>query len=491
MIAVWTIVLPTLTGILCLVFKSSRLTEWIHLVGSTLTAGIGLYIVYVVETSGSITSTTHLFYMDALSAIIVAIISIIGFAAALHSVGYVRNEVMHGIFDHKQAKHYYFWFQLFIGTMMMVTVFNNLGLLWVSIEATTIVSSFLIMIYRKGEALEAAWKYLMICSAGIVLALLGIILFYMSSIEALGSSNQVLDWTVLSNPHLHLQPGLVKLGFVFILIGFGTKIGLAPMHFWLPDAHSQAPSPVSALLSGVLLNCALLGLIRFGIVAENTLGGHFVQNLLIGFGLLSVIAALPFILVQHDYKRMLAFSTVEHMGIIVLAIGIGGVLGFSAAVLQMFNHAMGKSLLFLSSGNISQKYRSKHIARVSGVIHHMPFTGITLLVGTLAIVGVPPFSIFTSEFAIFNAGFNEGHTLVTSILILLIAIIFAAMIFHINKMTFGGDIKGRNITGELSRWSTIPLLIPLAFVVTFGTYEPNTVNVLIHQATHILLGGRI
>jgi hydrogenase-4 component F len=491
MIAVWTIVLPTLTSIFCVLSQNRRIVEWGHLVGSILTAGTGLYLVYAVKIAGHIISPNHLFYMDALSAIIVAIISIVGLAAALHSIGYVRNEVTHGVFDLTQVRHYYFWFHLFIGTMMMVTVFNNLGLLWVSIEATTIVSSFLIVIYRKGEALEAAWKYLMICSAGIVLALLGIILFYMSSVQALGASNQMLDWTVLSNPYLHLQPGLVKLAFIFILIGFGTKIGLAPMHFWLPDAHSQAPSPVSALLSGVLLNCALLGLIRFGIVAENTLGGHFIQHLLIGFGLLSIIAALPFILVQHDYKRMLAFSTVEHMGIIVLAIGIGGVLGFSAAVLQMFNHAMGKSLLFLSSGNINQKYRSKQIARVTGVIHDMPFTGIALFVGTLAIVGVPPFSIFTSEFAIFNAGFHEGHGVVTSILILLIAAVFAAMIFHINKMTFGVGGRERFLNAKLSRWSTVPLLIPFIFVVVFGVYEPNTADVLIHQATQILLGGKL
>ncbi len=490
MIAVWTMVLPILTSIFCLFASNRRIIEWIHIVGSVLTTAMGLWIVYDIMVYGRITSKNQLFSVDALSAIVISIIAIVGLTCALHSIGYVRNEQLHGMFVQTQVRNYYFWFHLFIATMMMVTIFNNMGLLWVSIEATTIVSSFLIAVYRKGEALEATWKYLMICSSGIVLALLGIIIFYLSSIDALGVSNQVLNWTILSNPHLKLQPGLVKLAFIFIMIGFGTKIGLAPMHFWLPDAHSQAPAPVSALLSGVLLNCAMLGLVRFGIVAENTLGGHFIQHLFISFGLISIIVALPFILVQHDFKRMLAFSTVEHMRIIAVAIGIGGILGFSAAALQMFNHAMGKSLLFLSSGNIGQKYGTKQIHRVAGVIHNMPFTGFIFLIGVLAISGIPPFNVFTSEFAIFTAGFSAGHPVVTSMMIALVACIFVGMIFHVNKMTFGIDPRGRITKGELSLWTTAPLMIPLLFVVLLGVYEPTALTTIIHQATLIMLGGK-
>lgn len=461
----------------------------LHLVGSITTSFIGFLLVWKVAMHGSITSQNQFFHIDALSAVILTIISIVSLTTSLHSIGYIRHEQQEGLLNVRQTRQYYMLYHLFIATMVFVAVVNNMGLLWVGIEATTVVSAFLVAIYKKGEALEATWKYLMICSAGIAFALLGVIILYASSIAKLGSSNEVLNWTILSNSHLVLQPDLVALSFVFIMVGFGTKVGLAPMHFWLPDAHSQAPSPVSALLSGVLLNCAMLGLIRFGIVAENTIHGHLIQHLFIGFGLLSVFVAFPFILVQTDFKRMLAFSTVEHMGIIAVALGIGGPIGYSAALLQMFNHSMGKSMLFLTAGNVNQKYKSKQIPRVFGLLRTMPFTGFVFLVGTLAITGVPPFNMFTSEFSIFVAGFRQGHAVTTSVLILFIAFIFAAMMFHMMKMIFGEDVRERMTTGEVSRWTAIPLVLPLFFVVILGLYMPASFIKLIHQASLILAGG--
>ncbi|MFB5191889.1 hydrogenase 4 subunit F [Alicyclobacillus fastidiosus] len=487
--ALLAVMVPTVTGILSFIISPARLREFIHLVGSIATSLIGLMLVWEVAKNGSITSQNQFFHVDALSAVILMIISIVSLTTSIHSVGYIRHEQQEGLLSGRQTRQYYMFYHLFIATMVLVTVVNNMGLLWVGIEATTVVSAFLVAIYKKGEALEATWKYLMICSAGIALALLGVIILYASSIAKLGASNQVLNWTVLSNANLMLQPNLVALSFVFIMVGFGTKVGLAPMHFWLPDAHSQAPSPVSALLSGVLLNCAMLGLIRFGIVAENTLHGQLIQHLFIGFGLLSVILAFPFILVQRDFKRMLAYSTVEHMGIIAVALGIGGALGYTAALLQMFNHSIGKSMLFLSAGNVNQKYRSKQMPRVLAMLRIMPFTGVVFLVGTLAITGVPPFNIFTSEFSIFVAGFQQGHAVATSVLILFIAFIFAAMMFQVMKMIFGEEVGERVTRGEVSRWSVIPLVLPMAFVVAYGLYIPASFTQLIHHASYILAGG--
>ena len=489
MTALLSVMVPTVTGLLAMAISHARLRELIHLLGSIVTSVIGLDLAWKVVANGPMISLHQFFYVDALSAVILIIIAIVSLTTSLHSIGYIRHEQQEGQLNSRQTRQYYMLYHLFIATMILVAVVNNMGLLWVSIEATTVVSAFLIAIYRKGEALEATWKYLMICSAGIAFALLGVIILYASSIEKHGASNQVLNWTILSNSHLMLQPDLVALAFVFIMVGFGTKVGLAPMHFWLPDAHSQAPSPVSALLSGVLLNCAMLGLIRFGIVAENTIHGALIQHLFIGFGLLSVFVAFPFILVQQDFKRMLAFSTVEHMGIIAVALGIGGTLGYSAALLQMLNHSMGKSMLFLSAGNVNQKYKTKQMTRVVGLLRMMPFTGLVFLIGMLAITGVPPFNIFTSEFTIFVAGFQQGHAVVTSILIFLIALIFAAMIFHVIKMVFGVDERERLSVGEVSKWTAIPLLLPLSFVVVFGLYIPHVLFQLIHHAALIMVGG--
>lgn len=489
MIALLAIVVPTVTGILAIIISQPRWREIVHLAGSIITSLIAFVLVWEVAKNGSLTSQNEFFYVDALSAVILLIISLVSLTTSIHSIGYIRHEQQEGLLNDRQVRQYYMFYHLFIATMVLVAVVNNMGLLWVGIEATTVVSAFLVAIYKKGEALEATWKYLMICSAGIAFALLGVIILYASSIANFGASNQVLNWTVLSRSHLLLQPNLVALSFVFIMVGFGTKVGLAPMHFWLPDAHSQAPSPVSALLSGVLLNCAMLGLMRFGIVAENALHGQLIQHLFIGFGLLSVIVAFPFILVQQNFKRMLAFSTVEHMGIIAVALGIGGPLGYGAALLQMFNHSMGKSLLFLAAGNVNQKYKSKQMPRVFALLRIMPFTGVVFLVGTLAITGVPPFNIFTSEFSIFVAGFRQGDAVPTSVLILFIAFIFAAMMFHVMKMIFGAEVGERMTQGEISQWSVVSLVLPLVFVITFGVYMPTLFSQLIHHASVILTGG--
>jgi hydrogenase-4 component F len=490
MLPLLVLMIPSLTGLLCFILKHKQIIEWVHCIGSTLTSLATLLLVRQVVLGGTLIHGAGFFYIDALSAIVIAIIAIVGLTAALHSIGYIRHELKEGVIDHAQFRHYYFWYHLFIATMLMACVVNNLGLLWVGIEATTIVSAFLVALYRKGEALEAAWKYLMICSVGIAFALLGLIILYISSMETVGVAENILNWSALKDPHIHLHPSLVSLSFVFLMIGLGTKVGLAPMHFWLPDAHCQAPSPVSSVLSGVLLNCALLGLIRFSIIAENTLGHELIQHLFISFGLLSIIIAFPFIIVQQDMKRMLAFSTVEHMGIIAVAIGLGGILGFSAALLQMINHSMAKSMLFLAAGNIYQKYRTKQMARVAGVLGNMPVTGILFLVGTLAITGVPPFNIFTSEFSIITAGFTGGHPFATSFLLVFLTLIFGAMVFHISKMSFGSS-KDKIVGGELSRWSILPLMVPFAFVLVFGLYVPSSVTELIHQAALIMTGGRI
>jgi len=491
MLPLWTLLVPAATGALCYAARNTRLIERVHLAGSTVASALALWLVWRVYEEGTVTALGQFFLVDALGAVVLAIIALVGWTASLFSVGYIRHERAKGALDARQVKQYYFWYHMFVATMLAVCMVNNLGLLWVAVEATTIVSAFLVALYRKGEALEAAWKYLILCGTGIAIALLGVILLYASAIRTFGDAHNVhelLNWSFLGNPDVRLQPQVVGLAFVFLLVGLGTKIGFAPMHFWLPDAHSQAPTPVSALLSGVLLNCAMLALIRFAVVAGHTVGLDEIRPYFIGAGLVSVLFAFPFVLVQQDLKRMLAFSTVEHMGIIAVAVGIGGAAGYAAAMLQMFNHAMAKSLLFMAAGNLTQKYGTKQMARITGALRILPFTGPAALVGVLAISGLPPFSLFTSEFSVASAGFAEGRPWAAAVMLAGIALIFGAMLFPAGRMMFGAP-REKPAAGELSRWSTYPLLLPLAFVVVFGLYIPPAVSGLIRRAADIMTGG--
>ncbi len=257
------------------------------------------------------------------------------------------------------------------------------------------------------------------------------------------------------------------------------------MHTWLPDAHSEAPTPVSALLSGVLLNCAMYGIIRFYTIATKSIGTEFGSNLLIVFGLLSIGIAVPFILLQEDYKRLLAYSSVEHMGIVALGIGFGGVFGVFGAILHMFNHAMTKSFMFFGAGNVLLKHETKEIDKVSGVVKSMPVTGTMLIIGGLAITGSPPFSIFISEFTILAAGFSQGHIVPSVLFLLFIIMIFAGFFYHISRMTFGTPQPGIK-NGDVSRWMLGAMAILIIFVLVLGVYIPPFFNEMLMKVVNVV-----
>src|SRR3972149_5814174 len=341
---------------------------------------------------------------DVMRAFIGLLGSIVGFVASIYSMGYMGHELEHEIIDLVRLRMYYVHFLIVMLSMLLVCETNNLGL-WIAIEMTTLVSALLMILYSRKSSVEAAWEYMIICTVGITFALFGTILTYYAAVKILGENGDALNWTSLIAVADQFDPTIMKLAFIFILIGYGTKAGLAPMHTWLPDAHSEAPTPVSALLSGVLLNCAMYGIIRFYSIATKSTGAAFSSNLLIIFGLLSLGIAVPFIILQEDYKRLLAYSSVEHMGIVALGIGFGGVFGIFGAILHMFNHAMTKSLMFFGAGNILLKHDTKEIFNVSGVVKTMPATGAMFVVGALAITGSPPFFIFITEFNKLSAGF--------------------------------------------------------------------------------------
>lgn len=479
---------PVAVALLCAACKEKKILEILNLLGAGACFGLALAVARQVFTVGPVTGPGGLTYIDALSAFIILIIGLVGFTVAGYTVGYLRHEVAHGEVQEERLRWYYFWFFIFIFTMLLVVAARNLGVMWVAIEATTLASALLVGYYNTEHSLEAAWKYIIICTVGIVFALFGTIILYFAAVPVLGEGSRSLEWTNLLQAAREMDPKLLKLAFVFILVGYGTKAGLAPMHTWLPDAHSQAPSPVSAILSGVLLNCAVYGIIRVHVVVSKGVGLPYSANLMLIFGLLSLAVALPFVIMQHDFKRLLAYSSVEHIGIITAAIGFGGRLALYGAMLHMFNHAVTKSLMFFVAGNVTRKYRTKKMARIKGVLKTMPVTGPVLLIGALAITGLPPFSIFISEFTILSAGFAQGRYLAAGSFLLLITLIFAGIIYYVSKMAFGDPLK-RVTRGETDWWTGIAVLVPVVLLVLLGLYIPPFFDRMLVQVAAVVGGG--
>jgi hydrogenase-4 component F len=488
------LVIPLITASACrLLYHQQHLIEWINGVGSLLTLAVAGSIVFDVARTGPRTDPTDLLYVDALSAVMIGTITTIGLAAALVSVGYLRRDlhVGHVLDGRRGLGWYYFGFHIFIWTMLVTVSVNNLGLLWVGVEATTLSSALLVGFYRNKAALEAAWKYIILCTVGITFALFGVLLTYYAAVQADGGVAS-LNWTSMSQQAGQLDPAMMRLAFVFILIGFGTKAGFAPLHTWLADAHSQAPSPVSGVLSGVLLACALYAILRFHAITTSATQSAFSSNLLIAFGVFSVAVAAPFILIQRDLKRLLAYSSVEHIGLMAIAFGIGGPLGTAAGLLHLVNHAITKAMLFFIAGDIAQRFGTRRISALRGIIRIIPLGGGLLLFGILAITGIPPSSIFISEIAIASAGFSGSRPALigTVVIVMLLGLIFAGLLAQALRIVYGVPIE-RSANPPTRSWrEDIPWLAavaPLAAIVLlFGLYVPGPVTDLFDDAYAVL-----
>jgi len=395
--------------------------------------------------------------------------------------------VASGEIQPKRLSSYYFWLWLFIGAMLLVISTPNLGVIWIGIEGTTLATTLLVGFYRKKQAIEATWKYVIICTVGISFALVGTLLLYAASTQVLGQGLAALDFRVLDGVASELNNIFVRLGFLFAFVGYGTKVGFVPMHSWLPDAHSQAPSPVSALLSGVLLNCALYSILRWhALVRQTPLGPDFSGNLLILFGLLSLGVMAGFILLQKDIKRLLAYSSVEHMGIMALGFGLGTPVSIWGASLHLFLHALTKSSLFVVIGRIVQKTETRHIFKIRGLFQVWPYTALLLLLGLLAITGTPPFGTFRSELSILRDFFSTGHPVIGFIAILFLAIVFIGFLYYFLGMLFG-EAPERLERGEGK--GVLLLSLPLLIVFGLGIFMPESLNNALAQVVDVILGG--
>ena len=490
---IWLLLTPLLLSLIAFVLRwlkitSIRLAEVLHGINISLVLVFALIVLQGVLSDGHVGALNNWLLVDSLGVLFLMIIAVVGFLVGLYSIGYIRHEVETGELSEQQVHFYYALLSLFCFTMLLVVTSNNIIMMWVAVEATTLGSAFLVGIYNRRSSLEAAWKYVMICTVGVAFGLYGTILVYSDAVNYLQEPGAAILWTAIVENAAALDPTLLKLAFVFILIGFGTKAGIFPMHAWLPDAHSESPSPVSALLSAVLLKCALLVILRFAIILNHGVGPEFVQNIFIIFGMLSVGASALFIFVQKDIKRLLAYSSVENIGLIVLGLGIGGALGTVAALFHAINHSLVKSLLFCITGNVLMKYKTRDLQKISGIIQAAPITGFLLLIGGLALIGSPPFNIFLSKFGIISAGFRSGHLWIMIACLLFLAIIFAGFVRVLSSSVFGS--LSEDITSGDFRFSSLaPLLVLVVLILILGLYLPPQLEILLNQATTIAASG--
>jgi len=378
---------------------------------------------------------------------------------------------------------------LFLGAMSLAVLADNLGVLWVAVEATTIATAFLVGHNGTRRSLEAAWKYVVLGSVGVAIAFLGLVLLYAATVAA---GRPTLSWIVLTQGHLPLDPSLLKVAGALTLLGFATKAGLAPMHSWLPDAHSQAPAPVSGLMSGVLLSVAFYAILRVQAVVDPVLGQGLMRGLLLTAGLLSLAIAAGLIIAQRDLKRMLAYSSIEHMGLLALAAAIGGTLAIAAALLHVLGHGLTKSSLFVVSGRILAVEGTTQIAGIRGLLTRRPAVAVPYLAGMAALLGLPPFSLFFSEVAIVVAGFQSGLGWAMAVAVGLLLVLFAGLARHSASMTLGrGSATPADLTPPdlAPHGPQLPLLLALGVTAVVG-FATGPLSTLLTQAASLLVGAR-
>lgn len=480
------LLIPIVTAVICFFVRSKSALHAINILGV-----IALTAVSVPQIADALSAPEYFMgqalFMDALSAYILAIVVFIAVVTALYSVDYMGQELREGVVTLRELRYYYALFHLFVFTMVLVCVSNNLAVFWIAIEGTTLVSALLVGFYKSRQSIEAAWKYIILCTVGITFALLGIFITYYASAVAMGGKG-TLNWTELRELSHRLSPSTMKLAFVLILIGYGTKAGLAPVHNWLPDAHSQAPTPISALLSSILLKCAFIGIVRFVIILNGSAGPSYTGQLLVLFGLLSMGIATAFILLQNNYKRLLAYHSIEHMGIIATGMGIGGAVGVYGSLLHILNHALVKTLLFFTTGQMRLSYFSTKIDKVRGALTLLPISGSVMLLAALAIAGAPPFNIFLSEFIILKAAVEGGNWITFTLFLVFATIIFGGVLHHFGGMAFGTPNTSRETKGERGMVSAVIVFMAVGMLL-LGLYIPSFLERLLSGSLRVITGG--
>lgn len=477
------LLIPLLAAAVVFACRNPRAVPRIALAAGALElAAIGK-AVWAIHAAGVLQAGRYL-RADGLTSFFLLNIGLVFALVLVYSAGYL-GDVPEGRFS--SPRWFYGLVFLFLFTMIAVYLSANLGMLWIFVEATTLASALLVGFYNTKGAVEAGWKYLIVCTVGIAFALFGTIVLYLAAVRSGVPAASALDWAVLMNaaPGFGQARDLLKLAFVFVAVGYGTKVGFVPMHSWLPDAHAEAPSPVSALLSAVLLNCAMYALLRFDAIVVRAIGSGFSHTLLLIFGGLSITVAALLMIVQRDLKRLFAYSSIEHMGIVALGVGLGGPFGLYGALLHAFNHSLAKSLLFFGAGSVRESFGTLRMHQIRGLARSLRWTSSALVIGALAIVGMPPFGLFVSEFLILTAAFSQARYLVAGLMLAAISVVFGALLYHLQHMLTGESrtvpAKGRMRVSEFAVMGACAALL-----LVLGVHIPAVFVDLLHRAMLVL-----
>jgi hydrogenase-4 component F len=482
----------------------ARAAGWASVIGACVTLAAAVWLVVGQLHRAPLRGLGGYLYVDSLSCFFVLTVAVVTVLAATGSVGYLSAEETSGRLSRFQIRLYYVFFGLFASLMLASLETGNLGLLFVLIEASTLASAALVGLEGKASSLEAAWKYVIISSLGVTIALAGTLFLFYSASGLHLPADLRLTWPYLFGHASALAPASLRLAFLLAVVGYGTKVGLAPMHTWLPDAHAEAPSPASAMLSAALLNTGMYAIIRFLAIARAGLGEEFPRVVLLVFGFLSVIIGVLFMVRRGNFKRLFAYSSVEHMGIIAVALGFGGVLGLYGALLHTLNHAIAKAVLFLTSGDVALRYRSRESAdaggsggssppasTVSGLLAAAPVTGAALLLGSFAVLGSPPFGLFLSEFTIVRAGFAAASPVLPLLLLALLAVAFVAFARTTTGMATGEpapETPGASPYGGrgAALAAVLPVAVGLVVLLVLGLWIPAGLGTLISHSITVL-----
>ncbi|GGG18448.1 oxidoreductase [Caldovatus sediminis] len=455
------LLVPLAAAALLALLPGYRLSARINVVASALSLLAAAQLLFHRPGAGA------LLFVDDLNVVFILLNTLVGFTTSVFSASYIGHELEIGRLTRGYLRFYHAMYQLMMFGMNLALVANNIGLIWVAVELATLTTVLMVGIYRTHEALEAAWKYFILGSVGIALALFGTILVYLAAQPVIGEGPEAMVWTALIGRAAEFDPALLNLAFVFLLLGYGTKVGLAPLHAWLPDAHAEGPTPISAVLSGLLLNVALYALLRFKMLLAANPGAIAPGPLMVTLGLVSLVFAAFMLYRRRDIKRMFAYSSIEHMGIIVFAFGMAGPLGNFAGLLHMTMHSLTKSAIFFTVGHIAQVKGTQRIAEIRGLTESHPVLGWSLVAGVAAIAGLPPFGVFMSEFLVVSSTFARAP-LLALILVFGLLIGFGALLLRVTGLAFGTP-EGR--TGPV-RASSLPIFAHLALVLGAGLYLP-------------------
>ncbi|HQU15180.1 MAG: hydrogenase 4 subunit F [Chromatiales bacterium 21-64-14] len=481
-----TLLLPLAGAVLLGLMGYRSVAGWVNVAVCAATFAASLVTALEVLRVGPLLSPGRMFYIDAFNVYLVVLTALVGFTTAIFSRPYMAHEVHRGRVNARRMRLYHSMYQGFLFTMLLALSTNNLGILWVAMEGATLATVLLVSLYRTPESVEAAWKYFILCGVGLAQALFGTVLLYFAGSRVIHNRDDALLWTVLHQAAPSLEPAVVGLAFVFLLVGYGTKVGLVPLHSWLPEAHSEGPTPMSAILSGLLLNVALYAVVRMKMLVDPALGTALAGHLMMGFGMLSFLVAAFSLHRQRDIKRMYSYSSIEHMGLMTFGFGVGGPLATFGALLHMTVHSLTKSAIFVTVGHAAHVAGTQRIEQIRGLLRTQPAVGWGLLLGTAAIAGFPPFGVFTSEFLLLSATMKSWPWL-TLPLLLGLGVAFAGLFRHLHPMVYGDRPAGQDPVPA----NMLPVALQLGLVLWLGLAIPGLLAHWFDQATRLIAGSSL